>query len=76
MGIAWSAQNLFGGRFGARGFDGAVLTGARGMFGGVGEAVGVGAELACEPAACRRTQVSLMSERRVLAVGEVEPSER
>ena len=37
---------------------------------------GGGAVLGCEPAACGRTQVSLMSERRVLAVEEVEPSER
>ena len=76
MGIAWPAQDLPGGRFGASGSDGAVLTGARGLFGGIREAAGVGAAAGTEPAWWGRTQVSLMSERRVLAVGEVEPSER
>ena len=76
MGIAWPAQDLVGGRFGARGPDGAVRTGAGGMFGGVGEAARVGGAAGTEPAAWGRTQVSLMNERAVLAVEEVEPSEQ
>ena len=76
MGIAWLAQDLAGGWFGARGSDEAVLRAARGMFGGVGEAAGGGSVAASEPAWWGWPQVSLMSGRTVLAVEEVAASER
>ena len=60
----------------ARGSDEAVRTGAGGLFGGVGETAGVGVAAVAEAAWRGWTQVSLMSERTVLAVEEVEPSEQ
>ena len=74
MGIAWPVQDSLSGPLGARGPDGAVLTGTGGVFGGVGEAAGGGNVPATEPAACGGTQVPRWTEEVVFGEGAVEPN--
>ena len=76
MGIAWRDEDLPDCRWGATGPVGAVLRGRGSVTGGVGKAGVSTAVPLTESARCGRTQVSLMSERRVLVVEEVGPSER
>ena len=77
MGIAWSAQDLFGGPVGRKraGLE-AVLTGTEGVLGEVQDAVGIGKVPATEPAACGRTQVPRSTEEAVFGEGAVESNGR
>ena len=75
MGIVWAIWDLVEGRSGAGGSDGWVLTDARSLCGRIGEAARGGAVVGTEGARRRETQVSLMSERTVLVLEEVGPSE-